>query len=58
MNSTKKESKMLFADDIIFQLENPKASTKTYARMNESIQESGQLPPAKKKKKSFSIHQQ
>lgn len=55
MNSTKKESEVLFADDRIFELENPKASTKNYARMNENIQENGQLstfpPPHSQKKK-------
>lgn len=60
MNSTKKESEVLFADDRIFELENPKASTKNYARINENIQENGQLstfpPPHSQKKKSFSIH--
>lgn len=48
MNSTKKESNILFAFDIIFQLENPKHQLKSDPRMNETIQESGQLPPFKK----------
>lgn len=52
MNSTKKESKIVFADDIIFQLENPKLSTKKFYYysfyMNKNIQEGDRLQNKKK----------